>query len=259
MTTRQTWLAMSLLVFTPALAAAQATTSGTAVTSAFIGQEFDAFIDDATNDQKWFQYDLRGGRSYCAEVSAGRSQSQDADTNSNTTVTVYASDGTTVVASNSTVSSEPDSNLGARACFIMTGTVGATAGAFVRVTDSTAGTYTHRMRLVETSMWASWFFIGGDYNAFTLLRNTTTSTISYTMNWRNPAGTIVGTTSGTVPSNGGIGINARTFIANPVTNFNGTVEIYHTASPEGLVGQVTSLSSTTGLGFDSTLFQRKIW
>ncbi len=259
MTTRQTWLAMSLLVLTPALAAAQATTSTLAVNGSFPGQDHDVFIDDGTNTEKWFRYDLRGGRSYCVEVGAGRSQSSDADEGGNGTLAVLASDATTVISSNSATGEEPDAYLGSRGCFIMTGAAGTGQTAYVRVRDSATGTYTYRMRLVETSLWASWFFIGGDYNAFTLLRNTTTSTISYTMAWRSPAGVIVGTTSGTVPANGGIGINARTFVTNPATNFNGTVEVYHTASPEGLVGQVTSLSSTTGLGFDSTLFQRKTW
>jgi hypothetical protein len=259
MTTRQTWLAMSLLVLTPALAAAQATTSGLAVNGSFPGQDHDVFIDDGTNTEKWFRYDLRGGRSYCVEVGAGRTQSSDSDEGGSGDLTVFASNATTVIVSNSATGQEPDAFQGSRGCFLMTGTVGSQETAYVRVTDGAAGTYTYRMRLVETSLWASWFFIGGDYNAFTLLRNTTTASVSYTMTWRNPAGTVVGTTSGTVPANGGIGINARTFIANPVTNFNGTVEVYHTASPEGLVGQVTSLSSTTGLGFDSTLFQRKTW
>ncbi len=77
--------------------------------------------------------------------------------------------------------------------------------------------------------------------------------------WRNPAGAEIGTTSGTVAGNAALGINARNFIGNPAVNFNGTVEIAHTGSPQALVGQVTSLSATTGLGYDATLFQRQPW
>jgi hypothetical protein len=37
------------------------------------------------------------------------------------------------------------------------------------------------------------------------------------------------------------------------------VEIAHDCSPEALVGQMTSLSASTGLGFDSPLLQRRPW
>jgi hypothetical protein len=243
----------AVLLSLPTLGFAQATSSGAAVRSAHIGQEHAVFIDDGTNNQKWFRYELRAGRSYCVEAGAGESQSSDIDATDDTIVTVYQSDATTVIASQDDTVAEPDSFRGSRVCFIAPGTT-----TFVRLTDFAGGTYTYRMRLVETTLFASWFFIGGDYNAFSLLRNTTTTTINYTMTWRNSAGTVVATTSGTVPPNGGIGINARTFV-NAAVTINGTVEIVHTASPEGLVGQVTSLSSTTGLGFDSTIFQRKAW
>lgn len=259
MTRKHTWLALSLLILSPALAAAQATSSTLAVFGAFPGQDHDVSIDDGTNTEKWVRYQLRAGRSYCAELGASRSQAQDADENGWGVVTVFQGDATTVIGTNSSTVQEPDAWRGARVCFVMPGTLGSSVDAFVRVTDSIAGTFTYRMRLVETTMWASWFFIGGDYNSFLLLRNTTSEIVSYTVRWRNAAGTSVGSTTGSVPSNGGLGINARTFIGDPITNFNGTVEVTHTGSPEALQGQVTSLSSTTGLGFDSTLFQRKTW
>lgn len=247
-------MASAVTLAMPALGLAQSTTSALAVKSTHIGQEHTVFIDDAANNQKWFRYELRANRSYCAEAGAGVNQSGDSDSNDDTILTVFRADAATVIGAQDDTAAEPDSFRGSRVCFIapLDGT------AFVRLTDFSAGTYTYRMRLVETTLFASWFFIGGDYNAFTLLRNTTTTTISYTMSWRNAAGVVVGTTSGTVPANGGIGINARTFV-NPAATLNGTVEITHTASPEGLVGQVTSLSSSTGLGFDSPIFQRKAW
>jgi hypothetical protein len=48
-------------------------------------------------------------------------------------------------------------------------------------------------------------------------------------------------------------------VGDPATNFNGTVEIAHDGSPDALVGQMTSLSATTGLNFDAPLFQRRPW
>ncbi len=255
MTTRPAIFAVALaaMLALPTLGFAQATTPALAVQSAHIGMFHSVFIDDGLNAQKWFQFELRAGRSYCIEAGAGEFHSSDSDEADDTIVALFASNGTTLLGSSDDASSEPDSVFGSRFCFISTGT-----SHFVRLTDFSAGTYTYRLRLVETTLFASWFFIGGDYNAFTLLKNTTTTTISYTMTWRNAAGTIVGTTSGTVPPNGGVGINAKTFV-NPAVTINGTVEIVHTASPEGLVGQVSSLSTTTGLNFDSTIFQRKPW
>ncbi len=198
---------------------------------------------------------VQGRRSYCAEVGAHISGAQDPDENYDPSVTVYLANGTTVLTSNANTGQEPDSNLGSRACFIAT----IDGNHFVRVTDVGTGIHTFNVRVVETTLWASWFFIGGDYSAFTLLRNTTTENVSYTMRWRNTAGTMVGTTSGSVGNNAAIGINAKSFVVNQSLNFNGTVEIAHTGSPDALVGQVTSLSAVTGLGFDSMLFQRKVW
>jgi len=256
MTTRLAAIAVAVVVMLslPTAGYGQATTAGTALNTVHIGDVYQAFIDDAANTQKWFRYQVRTGRSYCVEAGAYISGAQDADENYDSVVAVFRSDGTTLIISNDDTAQEPDSNLGSRACFISP----VAGNILVRVTDLGAGTHTFNLRLVETTLWASWFFIGGDYNAFTLLRNTTTETVSYTMTWRNAAGTIVGTTSGTVAANAGLGINARTFV-NAAVTINGTMEIVHTGSPEALVGQVTSLSASTGLGFDSTLFKRQVW
>jgi hypothetical protein len=244
-----------MVLLVPHLALAQGTTSGTAQQDVFIGQTYTAFIDDAAQNQKWFRYELRAGRSYCVEAGSHETGVNDANRLADPILTVYASNGTTVIITVDDTGQEPDSFRGARACFI----ANATSTFFVRLTDFSAGTYNYQVRLVETTMWASWFFIGGDYNSFALIRNTTTASISYTITWRSPSGTIVGTTSGTVGANAALGLNARSFIASPATNFNGTVELVHTASPEGLVGQVTSLSASTGLGYDSVFFQRRPW
>jgi hypothetical protein len=39
----------------------------------------------------------------------------------------------------------------------------------------------------------------------------------------------------------------------------GSVEVAHDGSPEAIVGSQTTLSSITGLSFDTILFQRKTW
>ena len=120
------------------------------------------------------------------------------------------------------------------------------------------GLFSYLVRLIETTQFSSWFFQGGDYNSFVLLRNTTYTTINFVIRWFDPAGTEVAT-SGTqsVAPNGGVGLNSKTFV--PAANINGTVAITHDGPPGGLVGQMTSLSATTGLGFDSTMFTRDSW
>lgn len=251
-------LAVALLALVPQLASAQANSAVNAVSDAFPGQVFTPFVND-TNPNAWFRYELRAGRSYCAEAGAFQFAAGDTSPGSRDAfVTVYAANGTTVLTSSDDASQEPDSQYGSRACFI------ATANGLHFMTVRRFGTTgpvarQFNARLVESSSWASWFFIGGDYNSFVIMRNTTNSTVNYTINWRNPAGTLTGTTSGSVGGNGGIGLNARTFVTNPTVNFNGTVEIVHTGSPEALVGQVTSLSATTGIAYDSAFFQRKPW
>ena len=238
----------------PARANAQATTWQTAVEDSHIGMVHNVLINDDNQKEKWFRYFPVVERSYCVEVGSGADASGVMTPNyAEAEVWIYASDGTTLIASN--MYREPYTHRGARACF----EANFTGSLYVKVTDRNSGTFTYRMRMVETTLWASWFFIGGDYNSFVLLRNTTNDAVTYTIRWRNPAGTVIGTTSGTVNGRNALGINARSHIINPAINFNGTVEIVHDGSPQALVGQVTSLSASTGLGYDATLFQRQPW
>ncbi len=258
MTRSMLCLAACLLVtmLVPARANAQATTKDKAVRDGHLGMVHTVLINDTDQRQKWFEYQAVNGRSYCAEVGSGAETSgalgaQYADP----IVRIYADDGTTLITWDDNTLSEPDSIRGARACF----TAEFTGSFYVQLTTFFTGTYIYRMRVVETTLWASWFFIGGDYNSFVLLRNTTSTTVNYTITWRSPAGTQIGQTGGTVFGNRALGINARSWVTNPAVNFNGTVEIAHDGSPQALVGQVTSLSASTGLGYDATLFQRQPW
>ena len=103
-------IAVTLTVCLPALGYAQATTSGTAVLDTFPGQVIEPTISDAT-PQKWFRYDLRGGRSYCAEAGAVRFASEEAG-GRDPVVFIYAGDATPVIVSSDDASAEPDSVCG---------------------------------------------------------------------------------------------------------------------------------------------------
>jgi len=229
------------------LAQVPPTTPPYAVGDVHFGQTMYLYVDD-TQTEKWYHYLGRAGRSYCAEVGADHIANVFGDP----TVAVYWLAGTLIV-QNDDADTEPLSTRGARACFISP-----TASFRVKVSDISAGLRSYTMRVVETTMWASWFFIGGDYSSFVLLRNTTDVAINYTVTWRSPAGAPIGTTSATVPPHGAIALNARTYV-NLADGTSGSVEVAHTGSPEALVGQVTSLSGTTGLNFDSPMQQRRAW
>jgi hypothetical protein len=250
--------AVSMLL--PLPVAAQNTTAATAVYTMVGGPYHEFWLNDvAATNQRWYHATVRNGRSYCVEVVEGQTETDAADPY----LTVYRDNtGTTVLLSNGNVQSEPDAAMLSRVCFqaSLLSSYSALAPEITwQITDGSTGTFYYRTRIVETSLWASWFFVGGDYNSFLLLRNTTDSTVHYTARWRSPSGTEIGSTTGSVAANSALGINARTYIADPVTNFNGTVEVTHDGSPEALVGQVTSMSASTGLGYDSTMFQRRPW
>ncbi len=131
---------------------------------------------------------------------------------------------------------------------------------YIRLTPFSATTATQivTLRVVETTLFCPWFFVAGDYNAFSLLRNTANSSRSITVTWRGLSGASAGTTTVTVPANGTVILNARDFV-NPATFSNGSVEVAHAGSPEQIVGSTTTLSGTTGLGFDAMFEQRRPW
>jgi hypothetical protein len=106
------------------------------------------------------------------------------------------------------------------------------------------------VRVVETTIFWPWFYIAGDSSAFTLIRNTTDLTVNFTVNWRNSAGAIAGTFSGSLAGNADTILNARSFV-NPATAASGSVEIVHTGSEDALKASTTTLSSSTGLSFDA--------
>jgi hypothetical protein len=227
------------------------TTSGTAVRLT-IGQipVYFNLVDNAA--QKWYDIQPRPGRSYCVGMTSAEFETNQGDS----VLTVLRSDGTTVVTSNDDIFTEPDADLQSRTCFIWPAAAGNQG--FIKATQLTNAIRYYHLRIVETTMFCPWFFIAGDYNAFTLIRNTTDTSVSATVNWRNSAGAIVGTTNVAIPANGDLALNAATFFSG-ATTANGSVEIVHDASEQALVASTTTLSATTGLGFDAMFEQRKPW
>jgi hypothetical protein len=135
-------------------------------------------------------------------------------------------------------------------------TAPATEPAVVQVTHAFRTPRTYRLRIVETTLWADWFYIGGGYSSFTLLRNTTAAPVTATLTWRADTGAIAGTLTVTIPARGMVSYDARTASGGAT---GGSVDVAHDGEPEALAGSQTTLSATTGLSFDTPLFQRAPW
>ena len=246
----------SLFLLTPAMAFAQNTNAMFAV-NLTVGQEaVSVFVATAAPDNfKWYYVSLVAGRSYCAELTTQRFETNRVDPK----VQIYSQVGGgagPLVVENDNSAGEPFPLFNARACFIP-----ASAGVYYVVATASPGSVgfnrNYALRVIETTLWSPWFFIGGDYNAFTLLRNTTAGSCTTTETWRDAAGTVLGQTTSLVPPNGSVAVNARTFV--PAPAINGSAEVAHNCSPGAMVGHQTSLSSSTGLNFDSPFESRQPW
>jgi len=209
----------------------------------------------------FFLFQAVPGRSYCVETSHDHGQSGYTQAIPHAVVTVINTNQFTVLSSSNSAPQEPfQKNLG-RACFIepVGGTPHDNYVELFPAESSLTAALPVELRVVETTLFCPWFFVAGDYNAFTLLRNTSATDLPLVVvTWRGLNGTIAGTTNVSVPANGGLILNARDFV-NPALFSNGTIEVAHYGSPEQLQGSTTTLSGTTGLGFDAQFTQRRAW
>src|SRR5439155_23049687 len=98
------------------------------------------------------------------------------------------------------------------------GIVGATHACFVapaaetvffKVIQAEGSPRSHLLSVSETTLWANWFYIGGDYSSYILLRNTIAADIHATITWRGDTGAPVGTESVTIPPGGVVYRDAR--------------------------------------------------
>jgi hypothetical protein len=253
---RSSALVLMMSGLLPLAAAAQNTTVSTALAIG-IGQEpVWLTLPDGTSPARWYTADVSQGRSYCVETGLAPSSNY---WMADTRLTIFAADGSTQLGTNDQADTEPALTRGSRVCWISPGH----GWFFAKVEGSGAqGPSVVRnvtLRAVETTMWSPWFFQAGDYNAFVLMRNTTELPVNFTVTWHNAAGVQVGTYSGTAAAHAGVALNSRVYVSNPETNSAGTVDVAHDGSPEALVGQVTTISGSTGINFDSPFHQRRPW
>ena len=241
-----------VLLFAPAVARGQNTSFGTSV-QMLVGQTPMRVTLDTDH---FYRATVVLNRSYCAEASGSETE-----LNSTTAdLKVFRFDQATLLGSEGNLI-EPKDNNASRICFIAP----QSEDVFIKLSSKPPGdNHEYTMRFVETTLWANWYFVGGDYSSYTLLRNTTNTALKVDIRWFDFTGA-----PGPVkllqdiPANGVLFIDARTAMAcpfpTPCASTAGSVQVAHAGSPEAIVGSQTTLSSSTGLSFDTLLFQRRAW
>ena len=219
-----------------------------------IGQKVTVRTAHEFMPESWYSANLVVGRSYCAELGNVESPSY-AGRSGGPVISIYGTNVATFIVSSDRTIDEPK-GVYARACWIQPAAGGSKA--FARVVLDEGGELM-TLRWIETTMFCPWFFVAGDYNAFSLIRNTTGQAQNNVhVTWHGLNGAVAGTTTLSIPANGTAILNARDFV-NPALFSNGSVEIAHFGSAQALVGSTTTLSAKTGLGFDAKFVQRTAW
>jgi hypothetical protein len=133
----------------------------------------------------------------------------------------------------------------------------ATSGTYYGLIDNDGPAATTQMVLIETTLFSPWYFVSpsSGYDGFIEIRNNTTASQTVTVYVYRDTGTLAGSTSVTIAANGNTLVAASTL--NP--GGSGSVGISHTAMPGGISANITTLSATTGLSFDSPFTPREQW
>lgn len=249
-------LLCSLMLFQPLPAFGDNTTSGTPAPIMIGGTPVETFFTNARTDS-WYVTDVVAGRSYCVETQSGvhfNAASDLGDDLFDTIVSVFHSNLVLIV-DNDDTATEPFGFFASRACFIapLSETI------LINVTPFNAGfvSFNARLRIVDTTLFCNWWFIGSGYNAFVILQNTTNSTVTPTITLRDVAGVQRGQLSPAIAGNGTVFPNASSFVTGGA--IFGSIQIAHNASPGALVGTTNTQSATTGLSFDGACASRPTW
>lgn len=234
----------------------QTNTAANTSASYMWGEKATSSVNGLATTQFWFRLPAIQGRSYCVE--AGNFEGAYGDKSLDLELAVFGANGTTYIADNDDTREEPGGGINSRACWVQTLS---SQNVLVRLSPHSSGgpTGAVTLRFVETTLFCPWFFVAGDYNAFSLLRNTSETALpGVVVTWRGLNGNFAGSTTVVLAGNGTAILNARDFVNSGVFS-NGSVEIAHAGSPDQIQGSTTTLSGTTGLGFDAAFTQRKPW
>jgi hypothetical protein len=201
----------------------------------------------APQDHNFFRYRATAGRSYCVEVDNGRTETTVLDT----VLSVYHADGTTLIGANDNIADEPGGPLLSRVCFIAT----VSEDNLADVTSAAGGNPgVFRVRVVDTTTFAPWFFSGANFEAFILVKNTTGTAHNVTVTLLDPTGApAAAPQSGVMPANGSY--NLQVSQAPPVgfgvASASGGVLIAHDGPPGAVGASLTSINFIAGVSFDT--------
>jgi hypothetical protein len=238
-------LGAGLLALLPAASFADNITFATASQYA-VGQGWITVGSSATS--RFYAIGVVPGRSYCAETGAADFGTDEADTGLN----IRNAGNTSLFASSDDYPSEPSADLSqfgpSRACWVA---LAANGSKNVVEEFDFSGTANRKFRVVDTGMWCPWFFVGGGFDAFVLIKNTTNVALNVQTSLYNTAGVQIGTTvSQTIPANGSLNYQLSTAPFSVVSN-SGTLQISHNGPPGALVANTTTLSFGQGVSFDT--------
>jgi hypothetical protein len=255
-TTRVIAAALSLLAV-PLVASAQNTTIGNSASLAINGKSKYQFMDGAANLNTFYSWIVIPGKSYCVETEGGEFERTIVDT----VLTVFAQDTTTVIGSNDDAP-ELQNWRGSRVCYTATGSGQQVNFGRVAPFGGTSPGQYYQIRVVENSLYSPWFFTGSGFEAFILIKNTTSATYAGVVTLFNPNGTVLATSASlAIPANGSL--NLQLSAAAPVgfglTAGNGGVRLTSNAALGALVANVTSLSFGQGVSFDTPMTPKTDW
>jgi len=237
--------AMALMSLTYAPTSTANTTFATRANSAVGSQS--AAVSGGT---RYFSYQFTSGRSYHAYGYIGYGPDSQGGSCS---VTILDSTGAAVA--NNGGDEEPlDPGADGDGFVVPT----APAGFFEYNVQLTAGTATTCfLRVVETTLFSPWFFrdAPNGYDGFAEVHNNSRNTISATVTAFAPNGTIIGASTQSIPGNGTIFVTASSLGA---ANTFGSMTITTPAKPGSISANMTTISSTTGLSFDSPFTPREL-
>jgi hypothetical protein len=189
----------------------------------------------------WVAIEAVAGRSYCALLASERT----AVDRATPSIAAFRADAAT--------------GLGTRegggtpaSCFVAP----ATERALFRVRQLDAGSRVYVLSVQETTIWANWFFVGGDYSSYTILRNVAARTITATITWRSLNGDIVNSEMLSIPAGGVVFRDARSTVGAASA---GSVEVGFAGPPESLRGTQSTISVSTGQSFDTIFVARDRW
>ena len=220
----------------------------------FLGQ---AFWQTIPPGNSWYKANLTAGRSYCVYT-----WSPWADPSVSALaldMAVYQSDGVTAATDVYTSDIEPrvegpGGNNGEQRRIIPS----VNDSYRITVINNAAANHTVYVMVVETTLFAPWFFVSpaAGYDGYIEIRNNTINTLTTVVTAFDPAGGVFGSATIDLPANGNAVITATSL---GVISSYGSVQIAHNGGPGAICANITTLSSITGLSFDSPFTPRMVW